>query len=318
MSQIIQALKSDFNFARESTSQLCSGAIEGSKLHVLGPVSDTQQASLQHGSCSSATSHLGYVATTTQENTQLLVATTRLERPREMFPSRLVMLAASSQASTIHRGHFQSSRFHGFKCTCKPTSPRHRSASRRSIDTHHKGNCPVAFLNRSRASATGIRILKTIFTYLASVTHYRVEYNFTARAIVPGHSPAFLLIDNLNDLRLARNEGQLESRCLAILTDLKEISQQNKGWPTDTLSNDMNFLHVGQQAPNQIKFRLVQPFKSESRISGPALESAASGLSLWLMSISSFLKPLSTWVSRLMGLVHTGELQSRSQCYRGY
>ncbi|KAF5483485.1 hypothetical protein CGCF413_v014546 [Colletotrichum fructicola] len=38
---------------------------------------------------------------------------------------------------------------------------------------------------------------------------------------------------------------------------------------------------------------------------GPALESAASGLSLWLMFISSFLKPLLTWVSRLMELVHT-------------
>lgn len=241
MSQIIQALKSDLNLARESTSQLCSGAIEGSKLHKLGSASDTQQASLQHGSCSSATSHLGYVATTTQENTQFVAATARLETPREMFSSRLVMLAASSQAGSIHHGRFQSSRFHGFKCTCKPTSPRHRSASRRSIDTHHKGDCPVAFLNRSRASATGIRILKTIFRCLASVSDYRVEYNFTARAIVPGNSPAFLLIDNLNELRLARNECQLKSRCLTILTDLKEIFQQQKGWPTDTLSNHMNF-----------------------------------------------------------------------------
>ncbi|KAE9581506.1 hypothetical protein CGMCC3_g2574 [Colletotrichum fructicola] len=36
VSQIITALKSDLNLTRKSTSQLCSGSVEKSKLHVLG------------------------------------------------------------------------------------------------------------------------------------------------------------------------------------------------------------------------------------------------------------------------------------------
>ncbi|KAK2750198.1 hypothetical protein CKAH01_17968 [Colletotrichum kahawae] len=157
------------------------------------------------------------------------------------------MTAASLQPGQLHYRRTRFSRFQGFQCTCKPIGLRHLPASRRSNITKHRDGCPVSFLDRrNRSVVAGKSVLETLFSCLASIARYKIEYNFTARAIVPWSSPAVILLDRLRErsFRSIENEKQLESRLLPILIGLKELFRQHKAWPTDTLPNDMNILHV--------------------------------------------------------------------------
>lgn len=231
----------------ESSSPLYSEAAERPDL--IESINFRQQPSSQDGNAVSTASSVGHIATTTQDMTRFVATPTESERSLEKHDPRMVMMAASPQPEPMHYRRAQFQRFQGFQCTCKPISLRHLPVSRRSNINKHRDGCPVSFLDRrSRGVAAGKSVLETLFSCFASIARYRIEYNFTARAIVLKSSPAFVLIDTLSKNRFQRikNEKQLESRLLPILTDLKELFRQQEAWPTDTLSNDMNILHVSQ------------------------------------------------------------------------
>lgn len=119
---------------------------------------------------------------------------------------------------------------------------------------YHKSSCPLSITEKVEYDIVGrFKLFNYLFICRMGISYSRhaafrslqIQPNFTVRAVVPGNSPAFVLVRNtMIALESCETPDTAISTVGSCLVGLEKLFLQGKAWPTDTTHHYGNLLDV--------------------------------------------------------------------------